>query len=94
MLRAACSDQGQAAWQCGGGQETECPDGVAASERAAVTEEQARFGNPITACKVPLRTPEESQTRKQPGARGRQLPPHPGADGRPGETGLGQNVTF
>lgn len=41
-----------------------------ASEQVAVTKEQALFGNPITACKVPLRAPRESQTKDQPEARG------------------------
>lgn len=40
------------------------------SERVAVMREQALLGNSITACKVPLRAPGESQTRDQPEARG------------------------
>lgn len=63
-----------------------------ASERVAVTKEQALFGNPVTACKVPLsellaRARPETSQEPEGGL-------FPGADGSPGETGLGQNVTF
>lgn len=57
-----------------------------------MTKEQALFGNPVTACKVPLSEllaiarPETSQ-EPEGGL-------FPGADGSPGEAGLGQNVTF
>lgn len=63
-----------------------------ASERVAVTKEQALFGNPVTACKVPLsellaRARPETSQEPEGGL-------FPGADGSLGETGLGQNVTF
>lgn len=57
-----------------------------------MTKEQALFGNPVTACKVPVseflpRARPETSQEPEGGL-------FPGADGSPGETSLGQNVTF